>query len=173
MSNLEPEGGLRDRLIIDSMRRYVHDALETIGWFGPIGPTDARLDPIQWLTKRVPDEETIPPNAMLLSREDHDIEDLELGSNASTDTFEVWIDFWATEADLGEHVQGDIAAILRGQRPAAGCEDASFPVLDTDGLTELFLVEISDVHTHHGRDPRTAADVLWYAVVCRVTDERP
>lgn len=173
----EPEGALRDRMILDFFRRHIHDALDTIGWFGPLGPPGARLDPIAWLTTKVKDYDKIPPNALIVSVEDHDIDDMEIGSNASIDRHEVWIDFYATEDALGRDVQNDLLAICRGQRRAANIDEACFTVAavdleDGNGPTDPFVVQIEGPRGETSHDPKLPSDRFWFAVVVYLVDER-
>jgi len=173
MSNPEPEGGFRDRLVRDGFRRHVHAALTAIGWFGPVGPVDRRLPNVTWVTDRYDDDEAIPPNTLVCAFEDHDVDDIEIGSGASVNRMEVWLEFYAVEDALGQDMAGDLIAILRGQRPAVNCVDPSFPVVDVDGVTELFVVAIDGVRGIHDRNPKRISDRFYYGVVAYLEDERP
>lgn len=169
----EPEGALRDRLILDSFRVYVKGKLTSIGWFaGALGTAAAPLPPINWITTAIPDDQQIPPNTLLSTIEDTDPTDIELGSSASTNSVEFWFEFWAVEDALGRDVIHDLMAILRGQRRDVDADEPSFPVFDVDGETELFSCDIDDVRVMHGHDPRKTADRHWFAVTGLYHDER-
>lgn len=167
-----PEGGFRDRLIFEGFHKYLHDKLDAIGWFGPIGAPAKRYPPIVWRTERIPDDETIPEDALVVSTDDVDIADLEIGSNASATGISVWIDFYPVNDALGAHVAGDIIAILRGQMTAVNAVEPNFPVFDTDGLTELFTVDIEDIQLLISHNPSKPAERYWRAVACVLVDER-
>jgi hypothetical protein len=131
-----PQGGLRDRMIIESHRTMVHGALDALGWFDP---NRAHL-PINWRTTPVRDDEEIDFNTAILTFEDIDADEIEIGSNVSELTHVVWFDFYGEPAPedapemtynggeaLGKHFIGDVRAILAGELPDVG---RSWPALE-------------------------------------------
>lgn len=131
------EGGKRDRMILESVLRQVKADLESRGWFDenrrhlPINVIDAY--PGENLTD--PDDEP-PLNTLAFSYGDSFQRMLELGSNAETHTFPIYMDFYGESDAVTRHIIGDIYAFL-GLNPL-------LPVYDYDMATpvEDFKLEI-------------------------------
>lgn len=174
-------GGMRDRLIWESCHRTLHAALEELGWFGALGTTDKPIPPVVWATERKRDDEVIPPNFLVLSSEDINGEDGEVGSTLTTEAMEMWLDFYPVTQTLGKHLMGDARDLLKGKMPDVGFSEMGFWVVDhrppaksdTSG-ENLFWVDIENVdEVHNAGNPATPELKNWRSVTWRVMDERP
>ncbi len=119
-------GGLRHRLIQESLYNMLRDAISDLGWLDPgrqHGPIDFRVTPV------LPSEE-VPFNTVVLSTEDWAEDGWELGSNFSEFTWTCYVDIYAESDAVGRHFIGDIFDILAGRMSNIGRGRTNFPVYD-------------------------------------------
>lgn len=163
-----PIGGLRDRLIHESLYRLVRDALlDNLGWGAP---GRAHL-PLNVVRTPVDPHTDVPLNTMTVTPEDIAGEPYELGSHASVDTHPFWVDFYGENEDVAGQVIGDVREILRGK--IAGRTAPVLDVYDFDLATPvvLFSCVLEDVRTHRAHEVTRAHEQHWRAVSVDVVDE--
>lgn len=149
-------GGLRLRLIRLSVYNMVNDALDQLGWFdgdrrhATVNVSDGPFDEITY-------------NAVALTYDPIDDEDVEMGSNLQENTWTGYADVYAESDALGLHLAGDIRDILRGKMPSIGCYRPQVVVYDYTMATppELFICEIEGVVLDKARDSKHPN---WYSV---------
>lgn len=111
-------GGLRSRLILDSVRATIVAGLEDLGWFDPTihdsPPGSRQHQPLRYMTRPEMWDEAIIPNAFAISAERTSDEPQGLGGDVE-DRFELYVDLFAQNAEFGWHVAGDIRDILLGK----------------------------------------------------------
>lgn len=162
------EGGLRVRLIRDSLSATIRDALTDLGWFDsgrnhqPITFTD---EPQNW-------DEAIAANTLALVEASEDSEEAEMGSTATIDMYTYYVDFFAENDDLGQHLSGDVRDILRGKHAAAGRTRPSFEVLDYRMATpeSLFYCTIENVARDKANSYEKPWEKFWYSISFDVLD---
>ncbi len=159
------EGGLRDRMILESILRDIEAELTSLGWF------EAGRDhkPIS-IVDEYPDEdgEDVPLNTMAFSFGDIASAPLELGGPAELLWTPIYIDFFAESDGLGRHVIGDIGAHVSKQ--------GQFIVYDYEQTvpTAEFVVQVNDGSLEK-RKPTRAVNTWqknWHVVNFVVTEER-
>lgn len=161
-------GGLRERMVFESLVRMVKQSLNDLGWFG----SALGHSPILFTSEAIDIDKPIAPNTMVITSEDMTSSEAEIGSVATIDAATVWIDFYCEKESLGRHVMGDVRAILLGKMPHIGRADPSFPVFDwtqpvpTDH--QIALVAIDNVELDRGRTP--TAQRHWFAVSFTIED---
>lgn len=115
-------GGLRSRLIIDSVRFAVVSTLQHAGWFDPTiydtPPGNRRHEPFRYIPRPVDWAEDIRPNAIAISPEDIADEPFGFGGEVQ-DTNEIYIDVFAQDDSLGWQVAFDIRDSLLGKTDRA------------------------------------------------------
>lgn len=176
----EPRGGLRDRLLIESFYQMLHGGLEALGWFDAgrqHAPIDMRPGP-------VPRDEEIDYNTLVVTWEDIDRTDTELGSNAAELTHTLYIDFYAEPPPpdgmggeaLGKHLIGDVLAIVVGEFPDIGRSWPSLEVFDWTLATPtyLFTVQFDTERTRTAKVHRYDQpwERWWYTCVTEVIEDR-
>lgn len=162
------EGGLRARLIRDSLHSMLEDALTEIGWFdsGRTHKTVNFLDrPNSW-------NEQIELNSLIVTFDDDVSEEAEMGSMMTDDTYTYYIDLFAESNDLGEHLSGDIRDILRGKMEAASRTRPSLTVYDYSLATptEAFTCQIEEVIRDKAEGYEKPWQKHWFVVRCDVVD---
>lgn len=118
-------GGLRARLLHDSLSAMLESGLAGLGWLDP----GRQHQPLRFLHGPHTWEVPIAFNAVVITSEAVDTEWVELGSNLTTDTCYLTVDFYAESDSLGIHVCNDIRDLLRGRLPG-GAEREMLPILD-------------------------------------------
>lgn len=177
-----PTGGLLDRMVIESFRNMLHDALEALGWFD----ADRQHQPINWVTEPTPHSEQIPFNTVATTFEDIDSSVMEMGSEAGAELVHVaWTDFYAEPGPpegnggeaLGKHFIGDVRAIIAGQMPEVGRNAPILDVLDWRMATpEVITTVYVDVErlkaakVHRFDQPW---ERWWYTCYTELVEERP
>lgn len=126
-------GGLRTRLIGDSVRITIVGALTSLGWFDgtihdtPPGPR--RHLPLRYVPSPLPWTESVEANLIAISTEDTRDEELGLGGDVE-DHIRMYADVFAQSDELGWQIAGDIHAILNGKMPHIGRHMAAIDVYD-------------------------------------------
>lgn len=156
-------GGLRDRLIFESIRNNVVAELTTLGWFGA-----GREHTAITIVDEFPDDnDEVALNTLAFSLGDGAGYDRELGNNDESHEMTMFIDFFAEDDAVGRHLRGDIYAYLRANDQQ--------PVYDysTGGNPQFGTVEVlADIEK---RKPERAVNKWqkhWYVVSFTVLDER-
>ena len=110
-------GGLRARLLNDSIFAMLNDCLSRLNWFNP----NRGYTPINFVTGQQDIRSAIPFNTLAFSSENESEVDWELGSNLSEHHQNYLIDFFAESEALSVHLTRDIADILKGRYPDRWC----------------------------------------------------
>lgn len=161
-------GGLRSRLIKDNFHLMIREALGLLGWFDP----GRQHLPINMVADSVPEGEEIPFNTLVVSAEDADDAAVEMGSNFTEDSRLYWIDFYAENDVVGEHLIFDVRDILRGKIGSIG---RSAPVLRVLDLTTadrdlLFHCELEDIGVARAHNFPERWRRHWYSARCVIVD---
>ena len=158
-----PEGGLRDRLIHESMLQNLKVNLTTKGWFG-VGREHAPIVMID----EFPDESAeVQLNTLAVSLGDGAGIPRELGNKDESHELTLFVDFFAEDDSVGREMRGDVYAFFRGNQIQ--------PVYDySTALSPQFgTVEVLD--DIEKRKPERAVNKWqkhWYVVSLTVIDER-
>jgi hypothetical protein len=157
-------GGLRDRMLLESIFRGIQADLQAKGWFD----ANDNYDPIQMIDEYPDEEGEVPLNTLAISMGETYGRSVELGSNATERTIPIYCDFFAQSDGLGRHVIGDILSWVES--------NPSIPVYDYDQATPSvdFYVQY-DEETAETRKPTRAVNPWqkhWHVCEFRVRDER-
>jgi hypothetical protein len=166
-------GGLRDRLIHDSIYNWVQNGLALLGWLDP----GRQHQPITFLKEMKTWEEQLPPNTITIAPADQTDEDFELGSFGFKNDTIYYIDVYAEDIDgrnssLGQHLSGDIRDLLRGNFDSIGYGHPTVPILDYTQATpsEIFYVDVTKVRRDRAvAYPKRFQRQLW-TIEMTVTD---
>lgn len=160
-------GGLRSRLIRDSLIKMVSDSLEALGWF----QTDRQHKPLNVIAVAIDDEE-VPLNTLAFTEDDMVSSEDELGSLMAEHAWTWFIDFYAEDNSVGLHVIQDVKAILEGRMPSIGRGDPHLDVIDFTLATpvKIFSCEIQDVETHKAHGFPRAFQRFWHSVSFTLID---
>jgi len=158
------EGGLRDRMLLESILQDIKADLVARGWFtlgrehGPITIVDEYPD----------DKAEVELNTIAFSLGDTNSTSTELGSKAETLYVPVFIDMFAENDGLGRHVVGDIHSHVQdvGQFDVLDYRDPSPPV--------EFRVQLVDGSIERSKPTRAVNSWQkhWHVVGFVVTEER-
>lgn len=158
---MPPEGGLRDRIIHESLFNAINTELDTLGWFDA-GREHADITMID----EFPDlEGDTPINTIAFSMGDGGGVLTEMGSALEDHEIIFFCDFFAEDDSIGRHVRGDIFDFLK--------TNPSQPIFDYSdiGDPEVFKVEVQD--DIDKRKPERAVNKWqkhWYVVSFSVID---
>lgn len=136
-------GGLRARLIRDSIYNAIYAGLDALGWFDE----GRKHTPINFTGKIVDQDEEIPLNTIVLVDEDIMESEIELGSNLAEHDWTFYVDFYAENAGIGRELINDVRDILAGRMSSIGRSHPSVIVFDYREPTPpaLFKVHIEDI----------------------------
>lgn len=157
-------GGLRARLIRDSVYRCLYDSLEALEWFKP----GRAHRPISFTGTIVDESVEIPLNTLALADGDLYEVGLELGSNLAEMRWTFYLDFYAENDVVGKDLINDARDILAGRMHAIGRSHASVMVFDyrvPEPHPELFRVGIEDVEVDRANEFPKPWLRHWYS--CR------
>lgn len=161
-------GGLRARLIKDSFFYMLQSHLEELGWFDSGRqhmPVALIAEPRNW-------DEPIEFNTLVLSAEDVNDTEEEMGSNLTEDRWTYYVDFFAEDDAVGADLAGDVRDILRGKMPTIGASRAMLRVYDYRQATPPVIahVEIENVLLDRARNFPRPWQQHWYSVRCDLVD---
>jgi hypothetical protein len=161
-------GGLRHRLIKESLYAMIKDSLTSLGWFDP-----GRVNNAVTL-RTVPFEQSqeIPANTAVLSTEDLTGVEGELGSNMGDFSWTCYLDFYAESDAVGQHFIGDVFEVLSGRMSSIGRGRTSFAVYDYRQPTPplLFYCDLEEVVIDRAHDFPNLWQKHWFAARFFVID---
>lgn len=143
-------GGLRARLIRDSLFYMLRDGLTDLGW---LTSQPSHL-PITLLAEPTEADQEVPLNTIALADDDVRGEDVELGSGLAEQSWNFFVDFYAENDPIGLHLIRDVKDMLEGRIASIG---RTRPILSVQDWTlatpvEVFACEIEDVRTARAHD---------------------
>lgn len=161
-------GGLRARLIRESVFRMVEQGLTDLDWFDSNNPNL----PISFLSRSQNQDEPIEPNTVALSDENTTGIELELGSQLTETRWQMYFDFFADSDAIGLHLVRDIKDILEGRMTFIGRDDPSFYVYDYRQPVPpiLFKCQIENVTVDKAHGFVKPWLEHWYACAFTVVD---
>lgn len=161
-------GGLRARLIRDSLYNYVKDGVEARGWCDE----GRRHAPFRFIPAPQDWDEEVPLNSIAVTNEDVGDAPAEMGSNLTDDTWTYYIDIYAEGEQIGMDVCHDVRDMMRGKMPSIGKGRMAFPVWDYRMATPeiLFYCEIDGVVSDRARNFPQAWRKNWFTVRIDVND---
>lgn len=155
------EGGLRDRMVVESVRKHIVDHLTTLGWFD----TNREHSPLV-VVSGFPDGNDVAINTVAFSVEVASGLDLEMGSHAEEHDTQMFIDMFMENDSVGWHLSGDIYFFLKKNR-----------VLDIFDFSQTldpvdFKADIEHVDRRKPARATQAWQKFWHTVSFSVVDTR-
>lgn len=143
-------GGTRVRIIQESFYRMLQTSLTDLEWFNP-GRYHA---PIDMVAEDLPFSEEIPLNTLAVSWGDAATDEAEMGSTFSEHVNTVYVDFYAENDSVGQHLIYDVQAICQGKITLIGRNSQTFPVYDyfADPSPLLFFCEMDNILVDKARN---------------------
>jgi hypothetical protein len=157
------EGGLRNRMILESILRAIEADMTTRGWFDA-----GQFSPITIIDEYPDEKSEVALNTMAFSFGDTASAPMELGARAETISFPIFVDFFAESDGLGRHVIGDVYDyVMKNQQ---------FTVYDYSQVTPTveFVVQVMEYSTEMRKPDRAvnAWQKHWYVCAFAIEDER-
>ena len=166
-------GGIRDRLIDDSVFFVVRDSLTALGWFD----AGRRHAPVNLLSEPIDEDAEIPLNTIVMESDTIVSDDVEIGSVAQTNQIDIWFDVYGETDAFAKEISGDIRDILMGLHPDVNREDSTVDVYDWRMATPayIFTVDVLNIvrerhHKHSATNSRNQRH--WYAVYATLEEVR-
>lgn len=161
-------GGERARLIRESVYQLLNANLTALGWFNPTRP----YLPIDFVSRSFPQDQQIPINSAALSDEFMTDDYVELGSQLSKNTWQMYVDFFADSDALGLHFIRDVQDILRGRFSSLGRTGTVFNVYDytQPGPPVVFTCDIENVTVDRAHGFLKPWLEHWYACSFNIID---
>jgi hypothetical protein len=138
-------GGLRVRLVFDSLKNDIETALTALGWFD----SGRSHEDLIFLTGPVDGqnaEEPIRFNTLVLNAEDLTDFPLEMGSHYAEHRRVYYLTLYAESKSVGDHLAADLRDYLQGRMPSIGVGE-TFQVYDYTQATPpvISVAEIEGV----------------------------
>lgn len=161
-------GGLRARLIRDSVWHVVDDALRDLGWYAAV----VSHRPVTFVPAPFGLDVEVPLNTLALGDMADVPTEAEMGSDLTEFAWDMHVDVYGENDDLSLHLAGDVAAALAGRMPSIG---RGRPVVDVWDYTLatpviVFAVAIDDVRQARAHDFPQPWLRFWRSVTFVVTD---
>jgi hypothetical protein len=163
-------GGLRKRLVRDSLHSMIEESMTALGWFDP----GRRHETIRLLGRPLRWDEPVVPNLLAITIPDESQEESEMGNTSHTvSELNARIELYAQSESLGVELSSDLMGVLNGQIPSIGRERASFALYDFRDATPPVIgyVKIDDVERF--RDSSRFDRVWmrgWFIIAAKLTD---
>lgn len=155
-------GGLRQRMIFDSLYAMIHDNLATLGWF----TVGRRHAPINLVVEHQDLTTEVPINTMALTDENVTNVPWEVGSTLSEDTRYFYVDFFGENDAVAKQIIGDVRDILLGKYASIGCTAPVLLVHDYRQPTPpvAFSCDIVNVRVDRSHDYSRPWLRHWYSI---------
>jgi hypothetical protein len=161
-------GGLRARLIFDSLANMLETALDDLGWFD----SGRQHRPINFRTVEYDPDQEIPLNSLIICDLGTSNSYEEMGSLLSEHVWGFFVDFYGEDKAISMHMIRDVQAILEGRMPSIGRYNNTFKVYDYTQATpsEIFTCEIENVDVDRAHDFPKPWQKFWYSCAFSVLD---
>lgn len=162
-------GGLRTRLISDSVRVAIVAALSGLGWFDP----EREHLPLSFAPKPADWDDNVKWNTFSITAEDIDEHPSELGGRAVDDVTTFFVDFYAESHAVGQHFASDVAAIVAGRMPEVGRRDSVFDIYDLRLVDPVPFIQVDVERCAQDRSILTPRpwQQFWYYVRFDILDD--
>lgn len=162
-------GGLRARLIFDSVYNMINDSLDALGWF------DAGREhlPLNFRTEPIQEDDEVQLNTLVLFAEDAGNYGIEMGSNLAEHRRNFFLDFYAEGHALGEHVIYDVRDIIQGRMPSISRTGPTCPVYNytvTPNPPQIATVEFEYVTVDRAHVMVKPWERFWWSCAFTVLD---
>jgi hypothetical protein len=165
---MTPIGGLRARLLHDSLQEAVKDGITALGWFDP----GRSHRPIQFLNAPAAWDSEITANSMVVTARSRITDWVEVGSALSQDLVVMGVDIYGETDSFTSHIANDVRDLLRGRLPV-GPQRGSLAILDYRMATPTPLghAVITEVRVTRVR-PQTNRpySLFWFGVDVELLD---
>jgi hypothetical protein len=169
-------GGLRSRLVVDSVRVTLLAGLIDLGWFDstifdtPPGPR--RHQPLRYIPRPASWDVELQPNALSVTLEIMVDDPRGFGAEVE-DSLSLYVDLFAQDDELGWQLAHDIEDILLGRQPDIG---RAGPVIDVWDLQQATPVPFVQVDVENVRIDRAQGQTQdwqrhWFMIRCDLIDE--
>lgn len=163
-------GGIRHRLIYDSVFLTTKSAMSQLGWLqarAGNGPVIMNPDPID------DQDDNVALNTLALADEGTRDTGWEIGSAVTEMTWTMAWDFFAESKTVGMQVAHDLRDILAGRMPSVGRTEATVQVMDYTQATPtfLFLVYLDNIRVDRAHGFPQPFRRWWYSVSFECIEE--
>jgi hypothetical protein len=161
-------GGLRSRLLHDSVQNTIEAGLAVLGWFDP-GRSHRH---IEFLTKPAEWDREITANSMVITARSRVTDWVELGSLLSQDMVVIGVDIYGESDSFVFHIANDIRDLMRGRLPV-GPQRGSLPIMDYRMTTPMPIghAAVTDVRATRVRPQvNRAYSLFWMGVDIELLD---
>lgn len=161
-------GGLRARLVRDSLFYMLRDSLTALGWF----TSQASHQPVTFVTEPTQADQAVPLNTLALADDDVGGEDIEMGSGLAEQSWTFFVDFYAENDPIGLHLIRDVKDLLEGRMGSIGRSRPTLIVKDWTLATPVpvFVCQIEDVRTARAHDFPNAWKQHWHTCSFTIVD---
>lgn len=161
-------GGLRARLVRDSVWRTVDAALRALGWYADV----VSHRPVTFVPAPLGLDVEVPFNTLALGDMNDVPTQAEMGSSLTEFSWDMHVDVYAENDDLSLHLAGDVEAALAGRMPSIGRGRPVVEVWDYTLATpvQVFTVDIEDVRKAKAHDFPQPWLRFWRSVTFTVID---
>lgn len=163
-------GGLRARLLKESLFHMLNDSLSALGWFD----AGRQHQPVTFRAHAVEDDEQINVNMVALADEDLVSDDIELGSLLSEHRWTFYVDVYAENDSIGIHLSHDVKSILDGRMPSIGRRNSRFAIYDYTAVAAtpiaIAYADVEEVSVQKAHGFTKPWQKHWYSVPMLVID---
>ena len=156
-------GGLRDRMVFESVMNAIIADLTAEGWFDA-GRWHSDITVVDEFPS---EQDQVDLNTLAFTFQDATSSDMEMGSKATEHYISIFLDFFAENDAVGRHLIGDVFAYIR--------ENMQFDVYDYRQATPPVEFVASVEGEVDQRKPTRAVNAWqkhWYVLAFRVKDDR-
>jgi hypothetical protein len=169
-------GGLRSRLVIDSVRFAIISTMQQHGWFDATvhdtPPGLRRHLPFRYIPRPVDWAEDIHPNAIAISSDDITDDDLAFGGEVE-DIHRIYVDIFVQDDAVGWQVAYDIRDSLLGKNPELGGLGPQVDVYDFRQPTPapFTTIDVDVIRVDRSQGDTRAWQRHWYMIYLTFEDD--
>lgn len=160
-------GGLRTRLVYDSIFNALNDGLTALGWF------DAGRNhlPVTFHSEPIESDVEVQLNTVAFAEGPMFDRDREMGSNMSSAEYAFYIDVYAESGPVGRALANDLRDLIKGRH--GGRTTSTFTIWDyrEDPPVELGWVDVERVNIYKEDAPTRPWQRFWYTIRFDITDD--
>lgn len=160
-------GGLRTRLVYDSIYNALDDGIRALGWMD----SGRNHLPVSFISEPIAADEETQLNTVAMGEGPMFDRQAEIGSNMSSSEYAFFIDIYAESGPLGRALANDFRDLIMGRH--GGRTTPTFTIYDyrQDPVVAIGWVDVERVNIYKEDMPTRPWQKFWYTVRFDVVDD--
>jgi hypothetical protein len=160
-------GGLRTRLVYDSVFNAINEGLAELGWFD----SGRNHLPVTFHPEPLNSDDEVQLNTVAMGEGPMFDRERELGSNMSSSEYAFFIDVFAESGPVGRALANDMRDLIMGRHGGRGAPTFTIWDYREDPAVNIGWVDVERVNIYREDVPTRPWQKFWYTIRFDITDD--